>query len=198
MYKLTHCSDCSLFIGSGLLLFWGCSFLGRLMLKRLSGTISLNTVPFWLIQPSCSRGPMVLAEFSHLSHVTTPMTNDFWWIQKWSKKAIYRCGSYGTFFSTCLLKENTDWSMTNILEVQMLRYSKIMMGNCCDIWSSLLSSIMSCHQWVIRSPDWPDHFFLTTMLFSSMLPLHALLASPSVSYGQPNFRLCPRSHQHWM
>ena len=101
---------------------------------------------------------------------------------KWSKKAIYGCGSYATFFSTYLLKENTDWSMTNILEVQMLRYSKIMLGNCCNIWSSLLSSIMSCHQWVIRSPDWPDHSFWLPHFFPQyyhfmlyLLPLQSLM-----------------------
>ena len=89
--------------------------------------------------------------------------------------------------------------MRNILEVQMLRYSKIMLGNCCNIWSSLLSSIMSCHQWVIRSPDWPKHSFLTTTkLFSPTVPLHTLLPSPSVSHGWLNVRPCPRSHQHWM
>ena len=87
--------------------------------------------------------------------------------------------------------------MREILEVQMLRYSKIMLGNCCNIRSSLPSSIMSCHQWVIRSPDWPNHSFLTTKLFSPTLPLHSLLASPPVSHGRPNFRSCPRSHQHW-
>jgi hypothetical protein len=31
---------------------------------------------------------VVLAEFSHLSHVTTPMAGDFWWIQKMVKKAF--------------------------------------------------------------------------------------------------------------
>ena len=81
--------------------------------------------------------------------------------------------------------------MREILEVQMLRYSKIMLGNCCNIRSSLPSSIMSCHQWVIRSPDWPNHSFLTTKLFSPTLPLHSLLASPPVSHGRPNFRSCP-------
>ena len=107
------------------------------------------------------------------------------------------CGTYATFFSTYLYKEDTDWSMRYILEVQMLIYSKIMLGNCCIIQSSLLSSIMSCHQWVIRSPDWPDQFFLTTKLFSPVLPYLPLLASPSISNGRPNFRPCPWSHQHW-
>ena len=112
--------------------------------------------------------------------------------QKRLFKRYSRCGSDATFFSTYLFKD--QWE--NILEVQMLRYSKIMLGNCCNIWSSFHSSIMSCHQWVIRSMDWPNHSFLTTKLFSPTLPLHALLASPSVSHGQPNFRPCPRSHQH--
>ena len=141
--------------------------LSLMIFWHLQKVWKLYTVPFQLIRP-LHITPVVLAEFGHLSCITTPMANNFWWIQKWSKKAIYRCGSYATFFSTYLLKENTDWSMTNILEVQMLRYSKIMLGNCCNIQSSPLSSIMSCHQWVIRSPNWPNHFFLTTMLFSNI------------------------------
>ena len=76
--------------------------------------------------------------------------------------------------------------MRNILEVQMLRYSKIMLGNCSNIQSFLLSLIMSCYQWVIRSPDWPNHSFLTTIkLFSPTLPLHTLLfplQSPMVGW----------------
>ena len=79
--------------------------------------------------------------------------------------------------------------MKNILEVQMLRYSKIMLGNCCNIRSSLLSSIMSCPQWVIKSPDWPNHsffkFLTTTKLFSPTLPLHTLLPSPSCPLQSP-------------
>ena len=47
-----------------------------------------NTVPFRLIRPSRVTGPVVLAEFGHLSRVTTPMANDFWWIQKTVKKAF--------------------------------------------------------------------------------------------------------------
>ena len=159
------------------------------------------TVPFRLIRLSHVTGPVVLAEFGHLSPVTASMADDFWWIQKMVKKGfkkdVYGCGSYATFLSTYVFKEGTDWSMRNILEVLTLKYSKIMLGNCCNIRSSLLSSIMSCYQWVIRSPDWPDHFFLTTKLFTPKLPLHALLASPTVSHGRPNFRPCPRSHQHW-
>ena len=34
------------------------------------------TVPFRLIQPSRVTGPVVLAEFSHLSRITTPMADD--------------------------------------------------------------------------------------------------------------------------
>ena len=141
---------------------------------------------------------MVLAEFSHLSRVTTPLADDFWWIQKMVKKGflkdIHSVVQMQPFFSTYLFKD--QWE--NILEVQLLRYSKIMLGNCCNIRFSLLSSIMSCHQWVIRSPDWTNHSFLTaTKLFSPTLPLHTLLPSPSVSHGRPNFRPCPMSHEHW-
>ena len=96
----------------------------------------------------------------------------------------------------CIADFSFVWPL-DILEVQMLRYSKIMLGNCCNIWSSLHSSIMSCHQWVIRSLDWSNWSFLTSKFFSPTLPLHSLLASPSASHGQLNFRLCPRSHQHW-
>ena len=50
--------------------------------------LNTYTVPFRLIRPSRVTGPVVLAEFGHLSRVTTPMADDFWWIQKWSKKAF--------------------------------------------------------------------------------------------------------------
>ena len=46
------------------------------------------TVPFRLIRPSRVTGPVVLAEFGHLSRVTTPLADDFWWIQKTVKKAF--------------------------------------------------------------------------------------------------------------
>ena len=69
-----------------------------------------------------------------------------------------------------------------------------MLGNCSNIQSSLLSSIMSCHQWVIRSLDWPSHSFLTTITlflqhYHSILYYFPLLP-PSVSRGRPNFRPC--------
>ena len=35
-----------------------------------------STVPFRLIRPSRVTGPVVLAEFSHLSRVTTPVADD--------------------------------------------------------------------------------------------------------------------------
>ena len=41
-----------------------------------------------LIRLSCVTGPAVLAKFSHLSCVTTPMAEDFWWIQKMVKRAF--------------------------------------------------------------------------------------------------------------
>ena len=44
-----------------------------------------NTVPFWLIWLSHVIGPVV---FSHLPCVTTPMANNFWWVQKMIKKAF--------------------------------------------------------------------------------------------------------------
>ena len=47
-----------------------------------------NTVPFWLIWLSHVIGPVVLAKFSHLSSVTTPIANNFWWVQKMIKKAF--------------------------------------------------------------------------------------------------------------
>ena len=47
-----------------------------------------TTVPFRLIRPSRVTRPVVLAEFGHLSRVTTPMADDFWWIQKKVKKAF--------------------------------------------------------------------------------------------------------------
>ena len=47
-----------------------------------------HTVPFRLIRPSRVTGPVVLAEFGHLSHVTTPTAEDFWWIQKTVKKGL--------------------------------------------------------------------------------------------------------------
>ena len=60
------------------------------------------TVPFRFIQPSRVTGSVVLAEFGHLSHITTPMADDFWWIQKMVKKGfkknVHGCGSYATFF----------------------------------------------------------------------------------------------------
>ena len=46
------------------------------------------TVPFRLIRASRVTGPVVLAEFGHLSCVTTPMADDFWWIQNTVKKAF--------------------------------------------------------------------------------------------------------------
>ena len=58
----------------------------------------LCTVPFRLIRPSRVTRPVVLAEFGHLSRVTTPMAEDFWRIQKTVKKgflnSIYSCGLY--------------------------------------------------------------------------------------------------------
>ena len=47
-----------------------------------------DTVPFRLIRPSRVTGPVVLAEFGHLSRVTTSMADDFWWIQKMVKKGL--------------------------------------------------------------------------------------------------------------
>ena len=121
-----------------------------------------------------------------------------WWLlvdpKNGQKRLLFMGVGHMQHFFYLFIKEDTDWSMRNILEVQMPRYSKIMLGNCCNIWSSLLSSIMSCHQWVIRFPDWLNHFSFTIKLFSPTLPLHALLASPSVSHGQPNFRQCPNTN----
>ena len=41
-----------------------------------------------LIRPSRITGPVVLAEFGHLSPVTTSMADNFWWIQKMVKKGF--------------------------------------------------------------------------------------------------------------
>ena len=66
-----------------IIVIWHCDGLN-------AGTLQcgLSTVPFQLTQPSCVTGPVVLAKFSHLSCVTTPMTDDFWCIQKMVKKAF--------------------------------------------------------------------------------------------------------------
>ena len=55
-----------------------------------SGKHEVNsyTVPFQLIRPSRVTGPVVLAEFGHLSRVTTPLADNFWWIQKMVKKGL--------------------------------------------------------------------------------------------------------------
>ena len=47
-----------------------------------------NTVPFLLIWLSCTTAPVVLARFCHLSHITTPMADDLWWIQEMVKKGV--------------------------------------------------------------------------------------------------------------
>ena len=130
----------------------------------LTGPCVLSTIPpikiyslwqssFQLIWPSHITGPVVLAKFSHLSHITIPMADNFWCIQKMVKKAfknIFMGVGHMQKNSTCLFKD-TNWSMRDIIEVQMLRYSEIMLRNCCNVQSSLLSSIMNCHQWVMRS-----------------------------------------------
>ena len=105
--------------------------------------------------------------------VTCPVSQPRWLTtfggsKKQSKRLLKRylwVWDICNIFSTYLSKEDTDWSMRDVLEVEMLRYSKIMLGNCCSIQTSLHSSIMSCHQWVIRSPDWPNYSFLTAELF---------------------------------
>ena len=100
-------------------------------------------------------------------------------------------------FSTCLSKVNTDWSMRKILELQMPRYSKIMLIKIVVIFSppSSLQLWVATNERSDRRNDPTISFWLLN--FFSKLSLHAWLASPSVADGRLNFRLCPRSHQHW-
>ena len=56
------------------------------------------TVPFQLIRPSHITGPVVLAEFGHLSPVTTSMADDFWWSKKAFKKIFMGVGHMQHFF----------------------------------------------------------------------------------------------------
>ena len=69
-----------------------------------------HTVPFRLIRPSRVTGPVVLAEFSHLSRVTTPMADDSRWIQKMVKKGfskdIHGVGQMEHFFLLTYLRIN--------------------------------------------------------------------------------------------
>ena len=85
----------------------GCSSLGPLRNKSIYLS---STVPFRLIRPSRVTGPVVLAEFSHLSRVTTPMADDFWWIQKMVKKGflkdIHGVGQMQHFFLLTYLRIN--------------------------------------------------------------------------------------------
>ena len=73
----------------------------------------VHTVPFQLIRPSCITGPVVLAEFSHLSHVTTPMADDSWWIQKMVKKVFKQIfmgvGHMQHFFLLIYLRINGEY-----------------------------------------------------------------------------------------
>ena len=173
-----------------------------------------STLQIWYLQysVSSSKGNHLLYHFdwfgchtsqglwSWLNSVTCPTSQPLWptafgGSKKWSKKTFKKI-----FTSVGHMPHHFLLIYLSINEVQMLiRYSKIMQGNCCNIQSSLLSTIMSCHQWVIRSPDWTNHSFLTTTkLFSPTLPLHILFASPWVSHSRLNFRPCLRSCQHWM
>jgi len=56
----------------------------------IAGHTIQSTVPFQLIHPSHITGPVVLNEFGHLSCITSPLTEDFWWIQKTVKKGFFR------------------------------------------------------------------------------------------------------------
>ena len=129
------------------------------VLMYISETYSrLHTVPFRLIRPSCVTGPLVLAWIRSPVPRHNPygrrLLVDPKNSQKCFQKYIYRCGTYATFFSTYLFKEDTDWSMRDILKVQMLSYSKIMLGNCWEI-VVIFGPPSSLQLWVATN-EWSD------------------------------------------